>query len=61
MNGLEALVAAAGPAANLLLAIIALMVIWAIPTVALFLNSVRPGDVASSSGFAAGVIVAASD
>ena len=32
-------------------AIIALMVIWAIPTVALFLNSVRPGDVASSSGW----------
>jgi len=32
-------------------AVIALMVIWAIPTVALFLNSVRPGDVASSSGW----------
>ena len=32
-------------------AVIALMVIWAIPTVALFINSVRPGDVASSSGW----------
>jgi alpha-glucoside transport system permease protein len=32
-------------------AVIALMIIWAIPTVALFLNSIRPGDVASSSGW----------
>ncbi len=32
-------------------AIIVLMVIWAIPTVALLINSVRPGDVASGSGW----------